>query len=86
MRFAPRPARGWPRTTRGAHGPVRLSGGDERRIDWATPLMYLALVVGGFFMVMPFIYMLSTSLKPANQVFLYPPRWIPEPKSDRARS
>ena len=30
-------------------------------------------------MVMPFLYMISTSLKPPNQVFLYPPRWIPNP-------
>jgi multiple sugar transport system permease protein len=51
----------------------------RRRIDWSAPLVYLALIVGGFFMVMPFVYMLSTSLKPANQVFLYPPRWIPDP-------
>jgi multiple sugar transport system permease protein len=37
------------------------------------------LIFGAFFMVMPFLYMLSTSLKPQNQVFLYPPRWIPNP-------
>jgi multiple sugar transport system permease protein len=30
-------------------------------------------------MVMPFLYMLSTSLKPPNQVFAFPPRWIPDP-------
>jgi len=51
----------------------------SRRITWTAPLVYLALIVGGFFMVMPFVYMLSTSFKPANQVFLYPPRWIPDP-------
>ena len=30
-------------------------------------------------MIMPFVYMLSTSLKPPNQVFVFPPRWIPNP-------
>jgi len=42
-------------------------------------LIYVALLIGAFFMVMPFIYMLSTSLKPPTQVFAYPPRWIPSP-------
>ncbi|MCC6178875.1 MAG: carbohydrate ABC transporter permease [Chloroflexi bacterium] len=50
-----------------------------RRLPWSTLLIYLTLIVGGFFMLAPFLYMLSTSLKPANQVFLYPPRWIPSP-------
>ncbi len=51
----------------------------SRRFPWPTLLLYVGLLVGAFFMLMPFIYMLSTSLKPANQVFLYPPRWIPNP-------
>jgi len=59
-----------------AHASSRSTG---RRIQWTSPLIYLALIVGAFFMVMPFVYMVSTSLKPANQVFLYPPRWIPDP-------
>ncbi len=42
-------------------------------------MIYVALVVGAFFMLMPFLYMLSTSLKAQNQVFLFPPRWIPNP-------
>jgi multiple sugar transport system permease protein len=50
-----------------------------RKIPWATIGIYAALIFGAFFMVMPFLYMLSTSLKPQNQVFLYPPRWIPNP-------
>ncbi len=42
-------------------------------------VIYAVLTIGGFFMVYPFLYMLSTSLKPASQVFLYPPQWIPNP-------
>lgn len=49
------------------------------RFPWTTLLLYVALLVGAFFMVVPFLYMISTSLKPPNQVFLYPPRWIPNP-------
>jgi len=59
-----------------AQSPARVA---SRHVNWTAPLVYLALLVGAFFMVMPFVYMLSTSLKPANQIFLYPPRWIPSP-------
>jgi len=27
----------------------------------------------------PLIWMLSTALKPSNQIFVYPPKWIPDP-------
>lgn len=40
--------------------------------------IYLILVVGGIFMVMPFIWMVSTSLKDMESVFVFPPQWIPE--------
>jgi multiple sugar transport system permease protein len=50
-----------------------------RRFSWSAAMIYVALVVGAFFMVMPFIYMLSTSLKLPSQTFQYPPRWIPDP-------
>ena len=42
---------------------------------------YLALAAGGATMLIPFAFMLSTSLKPASQVFIYPPEWIPDPFS-----
>ncbi len=50
-----------------------------RQIPWASILTYAALIFGAVFMIMPFLFMISTSLKPQNQVFLYPPRWIPNP-------
>jgi multiple sugar transport system permease protein len=30
-------------------------------------------------MIIPFLWMISTSLKPLVQVFVYPPQWIPRP-------
>lgn len=42
-------------------------------------LAYAALVVGSVIMIVPFIWMVSTSLKADNQVFAYPPAWIPNP-------
>jgi multiple sugar transport system permease protein len=37
------------------------------------------LLLGGAFMVVPFLWMLSTSLKAPGQIFVYPPQWIPNP-------
>ncbi len=42
-------------------------------------LLHLALIVGGFFMLAPLAWMLSTSLKDPGQIFVYPPQWIPRP-------
>lgn len=40
---------------------------------------YLLLIFFAFIFFMPFLWMLSTALKPTNQIFLNPPKWIPDP-------
>lgn len=40
-------------------------------------LIYLLLIGFGLFMLFPFIYMVSTSLKVSSDVFHYPPRLLP---------
>jgi multiple sugar transport system permease protein len=40
---------------------------------------HAALLVGSFAMLMPFVWMLSTSLKREGDVFAFPPQWIPNP-------
>lgn len=42
-------------------------------------LMYLLLIVGAVFMVFPFIWMLSTSLKTVGAISQMPPQLIPNP-------
>ncbi len=37
------------------------------------------LLFGALFVVVPFIWMLSTSLKAAGKTFVFPPQWIPDP-------
>ncbi|HEY3078607.1 MAG TPA: carbohydrate ABC transporter permease [Chloroflexota bacterium] len=54
----------------------RRSSRNER---WIGGLVYLALLIGGITMLVPFAFMLSTSLKPPTQVLLIPPEWIPRP-------
>lgn len=40
-------------------------------------LIYLFLLAGSFVMLLPFLWMISTSLKPASEVLTMPPRFIP---------
>ncbi|HVL26129.1 MAG TPA: carbohydrate ABC transporter permease [Thermomicrobiales bacterium] len=40
---------------------------------------YAALTVVGLLFLLPFVWMVSTSVKPNDQVFVYPPQWIPKP-------
>ena len=42
-----------------------------------SPFVHLLLLVGAIAMLMPFAWMVSTSLKAQNEVFAYPPQWIP---------
>lgn len=48
----------------------------ERRI--ANGLTYALLIAGAAVMMLPLAWMLTTSLKQNFEVFLFPPRWIPE--------
>ena len=40
-------------------------------------LLHVVLIAGSLLMLLPFIWMLSTSLKEAREVFTFPPQWIP---------
>ncbi len=42
-------------------------------------LIYMMLIFGGCFMIVPFLWMVSASLKFETQVFSFPIQWIPEP-------
>ena len=61
---------------------VHAQPGVSRRgfsVPLTSILTYAVLAFGAFFILMPFLYMISTSLNAPSQVFLYPPRWIPSP-------
>lgn len=40
---------------------------------------FILLALGAATMILPFLWMLSTSLKEANLVYTLPPKWIPDP-------
>lgn len=48
---------------------ARTSGRTRARVPWLTALAYVLLILGGIVMVTPFIWMISTSLKPAAEIF-----------------
>ncbi|MBI5961317.1 MAG: carbohydrate ABC transporter permease [Chloroflexi bacterium] len=42
-------------------------------------VIYTLLLIGAAVILIPFVWMLSTSLKTEKQLFEWPPRWIPDP-------
>ena len=42
-------------------------------------LIHLTLAGGGAFMLVPFFWLLSSSLKAPHEIFVFPPKWIPDP-------
>jgi multiple sugar transport system permease protein len=40
---------------------------------------YVLLAIGAVFAIVPFVWMISTSLKTQDQLFVFPPEWIPNP-------
>ena len=47
--------------------------------DGAVAGSYLILAVGCVVSIVPFLYVLSTSVKNTRSLFSYPPDWIPSP-------
>lgn len=59
--------------------PLRASAA-QRHLRWAgRPLYYAVLIFGAASMLVPFLWMLSTSLKLESEVFRFPPEWMPDP-------
>ncbi|MCD6384955.1 carbohydrate ABC transporter permease, partial [Candidatus Sumerlaeota bacterium] len=42
-------------------------------------MVHILLVAGAIVFLFPFLWMLSTALKPIDQVMTLPPRWVPKP-------
>lgn len=41
--------------------------------------LHILLLAGSLVMLVPFVWMLTTSLKEPGDIFVYPPQWIPKP-------
>src|SRR5690606_3507769 len=42
-------------------------------------LIYLILIVGSGVMIFPFLWLVRSSLMGTEQIFMFPPEWIPHP-------
>ncbi|MEA4909694.1 MAG: carbohydrate ABC transporter permease [Chloroflexi bacterium] len=65
-----------PETRPEAH--YRRSVGRVIRRVLADALWYVVAIALGLAVILPFIWMIVTSLKGPNEVFAYPPTWIPK--------
>lgn len=69
------------RTTSGRQTMRRMFA--ARRVGQAGPLLtaisYAVLIVALLIAILPFFYIISTSLKESKFLFEYPPKWIPSP-------
>jgi multiple sugar transport system permease protein len=54
-----------------------MIAGSQKRVRQVTALRYVLLIVGAIIMVVPFLYMVSTSFKPHLVLFEIPPQFIP---------
>lgn len=48
------------------------------RVFWQV-LTYILILLGAAIVLVPFAWMISTSLKGQERLFVYPPEWIPNP-------
>lgn len=60
---------------------TRPGGGARRRTVRVVgrALLYLVAIAGSALMLLPQVWMLRSSLMNINQIFVYPPEWIPNP-------
>lgn len=57
---------------------VRPSTSTRGTVIIQRTVTYALLILGAAVMILPFLWMVSSSLKPGNQVFSYPIQWIPD--------
>lgn len=57
----------------------RRPKGQRGPLSPAQVVAYVVVTLGAIVLMIPFLWMLSSSLKPPDQIFVEPPVWIPEP-------
>jgi multiple sugar transport system permease protein len=57
---------------------MRTRANRRRRQRIGAVVLHTILIAGGVFMLLPMIWMLSTSFKPASEIVVWPPRLLPQ--------
>jgi len=55
-----------------------IFGGNSHKLKVSKFLLFVIMCIVALFMIIPFVWSFSTSLKAVGEVFDYPPKWIPE--------
>lgn len=65
--------------TQSAHHHAITKTKSNRKIKLSKVLLHFTLIVGAFFMIFPFLWTISSSLKDMSQIFAVPPVLFPDP-------
>lgn len=57
--------------------PLSKRAQEEKHISLYQVVVYFLLVLGAVIFLLPFMWMITTSLKPSQQVFTFPPEFFP---------
>lgn len=70
-----------PSNSKSSAFPFNVSTWQSQRLQRRVThiLSHLILIAGAVVMVLPFLWMLSTSFKAPGKTFVYPPEWLPNP-------
>lgn len=52
---------------------------NSKKLQPSTMVLHVVLIIGACIMGLPFLWMILSALKDLSQVFVVPPKWIPEP-------
>ena len=63
----------------GVAGQQRLLTRPKLHVPWNFVLAYLVLAIAALMFAMPFFWLVTTAFKPDEQIFAFPPHWIPTP-------
>src|SRR5919198_186400 len=63
----------------GVAGQQRLLTRPKLHVPWNFVLAYLVLAIVALMFAMPFFWLVTTAFKPDEQIFAFPPHWIPTP-------
>lgn len=61
------------------HAPHALTPSPRRRQRASLILVYGLLILGAVVMLIPLLWLLSSSLKDSGRIFIFPPQWLPDP-------
>lgn len=56
-----------------------VNASTKRKFSLSTLLLHILLMIGSVIMLFPFFWTVSSSLKDVSQIFLVPPKWLPNP-------